>query len=262
MRRSVYRIAILNGPGKENRSMIYGYWHFANSIVDDLSFEIEIAGNVDISPGRFYQLYQGKMRGVGFYFGLQTDLYYPPNQWRGRGLIFSRWDTFDAVHARKGENGWIENPKVKEGGFLGVRVPMEWTPGRYFCRIAPSDTDEQGTWYEFTAHNPDTGLSASAGSLRFPAAGIESGGITWTEAYGGRAHVNVSDPRRIPLTDLRVHSISANSGSLAPVRCDTAYDDNVPNSDATFEAGVLILRAGNDVQRIHPATQYALTTQF
>lgn len=59
------------------QGMIYCWWHFGQPLLDDLVFEIEFAAGGERTPGRYYQLYQGNIGGVGMYLEFQTDLFRP-----------------------------------------------------------------------------------------------------------------------------------------------------------------------------------------
>ena len=76
--------------------------------------------------GYYLILMQNDIAGVGFYFGLQTDA-----NGRGKGVIFSRWQTDDLANARwDAADGWYELGK-HEGGFIGVRRAYDWGAGDY-----------------------------------------------------------------------------------------------------------------------------------
>jgi hypothetical protein len=47
--------------------------------------------------------------------------------------------------------------------------------------------------------------------------------------------------------------LAANGMTLRPTKCHVCYQ-KFPNSDAYVDKGVLILRSGRDVKRIHKAT--------
>jgi len=72
------------------QGMAYGWWHFRVPFIRDLSFRVQIGGDTARLPGRYLQLYQGRIAGVGFYLGFQTDVFQPAAGSQGHGLIFSR----------------------------------------------------------------------------------------------------------------------------------------------------------------------------
>jgi len=232
------------------QGMAYGWWHFDVPSVRDLSFRIQIAGDTNRLPGRYLQLYQGKIAGVGFYLGFQTDTLRPDIGWQGHGLIFSRWGSRDSGDARIGQGGWIENAG-HEGGFVGVRATFAWFPGEYRCDLRPSENDSFGVWYEFTVKHAEK--TVSAGSLRFPTSKIESGGGSWTEVYSA-----ARNETEVPLTELRIIQLAGNDGTVRPIRCDTTYNDRFASSDAFFDGGSLVLRSGGTTRRKHEPRQYAL----
>lgn len=234
------------------QGMAYGWWHFAEPSFRNLTFRVQIEGDINRRPGRYLQLYQGKIGSVGFYFGFQTDVSKPQEGSQGHGLVFSRWKTRDSNDARPATNGWIENAG-HEGDFIGVRVCYSWSSGEYDCALVPVDTDNRGTWYEFTVTSRNTNETISVGCLRFTNPEIMSGGGSWTEVYS-----DVSCESDIPFTEMRIVDITANNGSIRPIRCDTTYNQNFGRSDAFVNDGTLFLRSGSRVQRIHEPNQYIL----
>jgi hypothetical protein len=235
--------------------MAYGNWNFDRPLLDDIQFEIEISGDTSTSVGRYFQLYDFKIGGIGQYFGLQTNLNRPQSGCQGNGLIFSRWceanEQPNAASTRCSENGFIELGR-HEGDFVGVRRPVPWKSGRFRCSIAPTDKTSAATWFEFSVEDLSTSERYSCGQLAFPRAGIENGGGTWIETYSGAASEG-----QVPLTELRVLSVRANNGTLAPVSCKTNYED-FQKSDAFVDQGILVLRAGGSVSRIHPPQEFDL----
>ena len=234
------------------QGMAYGWWHFAELSLRDLTFRVQIDGDTNRSPGRYLQLYQGKIGSVGFYLGFQTDVHRPQYGWQGHGLVFSRWDTRDSNDARVATNGWIENAG-HEGNFVGVRVCYLWSSGEYDCALVPVDTDSCGTWYEFMVTSKNTDEKISAGCLRFTKSEIMSGGGSWTEVYS--AAICESD---IPFTEMRIVDIAGNNGSIRPIRCDTTYNQIFGMSDAFVSEGTLFLRSGGGIKRTHEPNQYIL----
>ena len=91
----------------------------------------------------------GKLSDVAFYFGLQTDVHAsePPYR-RGKGLLFSRWETLDLATARFSEtDGWTQSCG-HEGNFIGVRRSYAWGARDYRVRFAPdSDPEDDGVWF-------------------------------------------------------------------------------------------------------------------
>lgn len=234
--------------------MAYGNWDFPSRTINDLTLEIEICGNIEQRPGRFYQLYDGGISGVGCYFGFQTDIFIPGCGGQGHGLIFSRWSTRDSSNARVAPYGWIEN-SGHEGNFVGVRALIPWSTGKYCCTLKVVDEDVDGVWYEFAVTSHQTNETISAGSLRFPSADITSGGGTWLEVYS-----TAKSEEEVPATELRVLSISANGMRLLPIKCRVSYNDLFSKSDALFDKGKLILRSGGDTERIHKAKHYNINS--
>lgn len=234
------------------QGMAFGNWDFATPTVRDLTFEVDIRGNVSRHPGRYLQLYDGHIGAVGCYFGFQTDVFKPGFGGQGHGLLFSRWATRDPSDARVAPDGWIESAE-HEGAFVGVRALVPWTLGRYRCDLEIVDRDGNLIWYEFSVTAYSTNERYSAGFLRFPTDQINSGGGSWTEVYSG-----IACEADVPETELRVLSVSANQGTSRPTRCSVCYDPQFSRSDAYIDNGTLIIRSGRGVDRIHDARHYEL----
>lgn len=236
--------------------MAYGTWNFPEQNLNDITFDIELPEQPDSSTGLFYQLYQGAIAGSGFYFGFQTDLYKPNIGWVGPGLLFSRWGSRNEQDARIAHEGYLENGD-HEGGFLGVRFPYNWKPGKYTCWLRPSETDDKGRWYTFEAKHAEDQQLVSAGSFHFEEDSngncmIQSGGISWTEVYKGVASAN-----EVPFSKFRVHRIVANGESISPASCRTTCNKSFPNADAFFDGeDSLVLQSGIGAERDHEDMTY------
>jgi hypothetical protein len=243
-------------PINNSQGMAYGWWHFPQQLLHDLTFEVEFISGDERSPGRYYQLYQGQIGGCGMYFGFQTDIMRHGLGWQGKGLLFSRWGTRKSEDAAPVIGGWVENAGY-EGDFVGVRSLFDWKIGRYCCWLSPCREEVAATWYEFRVRQLSDGQEATAGSLRFPHVKgqrplIHSGGVSWTEVYHG-----ASFAEDVPTTQFDVRRVRANRNRLSPIRCNTSYNQSYPCADAEVSIeGVLSLRSGRGVSQIHPAGQY------
>lgn len=127
---------------------------------------------------------------IGFYFGLQTDVSDPERGVRGKGIIYSRWETRDLANARIADHteGWTES-SGHEGDFIGVRRSYDWTAGDYRARIAPDGApDADGEWYGVWITELSSEVTTWAGSLKFPfvngESAIMSPTYTTLEIYG------------------------------------------------------------------------------
>lgn len=243
------------------QGMAYGNWDFPQPQLNDLAFEIEIASGDQQKPGRYFQLYDGNVGGTGKYFGFQTDLWHPSGRWLGKGLLYSRWGSNDLADVRLTSGGFIERSPTKEGGFIGVRLPFDWTLGRYTCWYKPTDDDSVGRWFEFRVKRHADGIEATPGSLRFPFTKgkpplIDSGCGTWTEVYGDIVYAKHDED--VPLTTLIVNSVAANSGSMSPFRCRTNYNPPFPAAEASVSNRILTLQSGKGVVRISNPTSYPI----
>ena len=122
-------------------------------------------GDFSDEHGLYLMLCNSQLSDVGFYFGLQTDA----NR-RGKGLIFSRWDTRDLANARVADavEGWTESSD-HEGDFIGVRRTYDWGAGEYRVRFAPDGPAEaDGEWFGLWITDKARDATTWIGSLKFP----------------------------------------------------------------------------------------------
>ena len=244
------------------QGMGYGNWDFGRPTIESLEFDIEIVSGDEQKPGRYFQLYDGNVGRVGKYFGFQSDLFYPGRGWIGKGLLYSRWGSNNLADARVAPNGYIENDPVKEDGFIGVRIPFDWTLGRYTCWFRPIEDDGVGRWYEFRIRRRSDGMESSPGSLRFPNRDgkpplINNGCGTWTEAYGHPQFAPHDED--VPTTVLVVQSVVADGGRVRPLRCKTEYNPNFPAADAFIDQQKkLTIASGKGVTLTHSAGVFSV----
>jgi hypothetical protein len=138
---------------------------------------IEFTIQNDVEPlrdgnGLYMMLAFSYISNVPFYFGLQTDVFDPAiSSSRGKGLIFSRWETRDLANARHAEeDGWTQS-SGHEGDFIGVRRSYDWGAGNYRVRMAPDESvpaDSDGVWFGLWITELSTEETTWIGSLKFP----------------------------------------------------------------------------------------------
>jgi len=64
--------------------LAYVWWRFGVPEFEDFQIDVTIHNDLETRPGMYFQMYQGQIGDVGFYFGLQT--------WtRKRGPSKSSW---------------------------------------------------------------------------------------------------------------------------------------------------------------------------
>lgn len=174
-------------------------WHWPDDpdgLIREQVIEFTIENNVDDwSDQNGYYLMIGStwISEVLFYFGLQTDVDHIDNpdgqSTRGKGAVFSRWDTRDLANVRLASaDSWAQS-SGHEGDFVGVRRPYEWGAGDYRARIAPDGMDPNGEWFGVWITDLATGITTWVGSLRFPlvngSAAMEANSYGTLELYGG-----------------------------------------------------------------------------
>ena len=173
--------------GNKLGGMHYIWWDFNQNYFKEIAVKFTIYNDPLTKDGLYLQMYQGKINGVGFYFGLQTRVGKPTAGFTGKGLIFSRWNTKDLSNAKPAQGGWTESAGY-EGDFISIRKSYKWTNHKYSIRICFVKSDNKGDWYGVWINDLNTLTEDYLGSLRFPKItadkrGIQTGGGTWTEIY-------------------------------------------------------------------------------
>ena len=193
---------------------------------------------------------------VPFYFGLQTDVHSPePPRRRGKGLIFSRWDTRDLALARWHDTeGWNQS-SGHEGDFIGVRRSYDWGAGEYRFQLAPDgEAEADGRWFGVWITDKATGVETWAGSLKFPMvnrkAEIRDSTYSTLEVYG-------SPIRPIDIPEWHV-SIEPHQGDGRKADAGTVdyswIHGEIMNSDVSYHRGrgVVDFRVGGLTERRGP----------
>ncbi len=238
--------------------MVYVWWEWSSDEGEFESLDIDFTTHNDIvgfsgRHGLYLMLGFGHIAGVPFYFGLQTDVDDPASGSRGKGLIFSRWETRDLDNAgiADPEDGWSQS-SGHEGDFIGVRRSYDWGAGDYRVRIAPDGSDDGGQWFGMWITDKSTGETVWGGSLRFPyedgKAAISSPFYTTMEIYGG------APIRPIDMPEWHVSIAKPLGDGVKPTRGTTgfqAFSSHILNSDARYDPteDLLHLHAGGLTQR-------------
>ncbi len=242
--------------------MAYIWWNWSadkgefESLVIDFTIHNDV-GDFSRRHGLYLMLGNAQIAGVGFYFGLQSNVYDPAAGYRGKGLIFSRWETRDLANARVADpvEGWTQS-SGHEGDFIGVRRSYQWGAGHYRVRIAPDGSDAGGRWFGMWITDKATGETTWGGSLRFPyqngKAAITSPVYSTMEIYGG------PPIRPIDIPEWHVSIARPLGDGAKPTRGDLgfqAFSVNVPNSDAWYNRAedALHVQAGGPTQRYNLA---------
>ena len=152
-------------------AMVGAWWNWSNQSLSEITVDIEIHNDVHLSGDNGLYLFgcQGNVNRPRYYFGLQTDIQDPATGGgRGKGLIFSRWQTRDLANARIPDDGWTQS-SGHEGDFIGVRRSYDWGKGKYRVRMAQDGPDDSiGRWYGIWITDLTTSSVTWIGSLRFP----------------------------------------------------------------------------------------------
>ena len=172
--------------GKPPEHMVYAYWDWdyqnplrnQQSALNEITVEIEIHNDIELAGsgnGIYLMVCNGDVDGIGYYFGLQTDMHNNnanvPSRNTGKGLIYSRWKESNLVNARIPDDGFTES-SGHEGEFIGVRRNYEWGAGKYLLRMGQDGPDDSaGRWYGLWITDLATETETWIGSLRFPLVG-------------------------------------------------------------------------------------------
>ena len=149
------------------------WWNWPHKLrVLEIDFTIHNdPGDFSDNHGLYLMLCNSYLSDVSFYFGLQTDVDDPNHVKgrRGKGLVFSRWETRDLANARVADvvEGWTQS-SGHEGDFIGVRRAYDWGAGEYRVRFAPDGSEADGEWFGLWITDKARGVRTWIGSLKFP----------------------------------------------------------------------------------------------
>lgn len=229
------------------------WWHWPSGSDDagrelntfqELEMDFTIHNDVsDFSDdhGLYLMLGYGYIEDIDFYFGLQTDVGDPVTGGRGKGLIFSRWQTRDLANARiaDAEEGWTES-SGHEGDFIGVRRSYPWEAREYRVRMAPDGADAEGTWFGVWITDKASGSTTWIGSLKFPylnsEAVIQSPVYTALEIYGSPTI------RPVDIPEWRVSFEKPFGDGVEPERFESGYSmftGEILNSNVRYDPAMV-----------------------
>jgi len=209
------------------------WWNFGVNYFKSLYANITIYAEPSNNDGLYFQMYQGKINNVVFYFGLQTKISNPNTGTKDKGLIFSRWDTRDLSNVKTVEGGWSESAGY-EGDFVSIRKHYEWATHSYKFKIAYIESDDVGDWYGVWIYDLNNSTEDFLGSIRFPStepskSGIANGGGTWIELYSKEIKQTP-----IPSWHVSIDGIYANESMISPKSATSAYSD-ITHSDIYYD---------------------------
>jgi len=245
-----------DAPLGETGGLHYVHWDFGVSYFKSLKITVNIYNEPNFRDGLYFQMFQGEINGVGFYFGIQTDVC-KENVGVGKGLIFSRWNTDDLSNVKRAKNAWTERGH-EDGKFISIRKKYDWTTHVYQLKIAYIETDDYGDWYGVWILDLDDGREDFLGSIRFPKIEPERSGIkdhgacarsTWIELYHKR------DSRTpIPTWHVSVKDIYVDNG-IRPRHAKSQYSSKIGRTDIHRDkaTGEIHLLMGHNVTRKHDA---------
>ena len=236
----------------QHMASVSWYWD-----CNEIRSSVEVRFTIHNDPGEDYGLYfmiaNGDIGGVGYYAGLQTDVYREGYGHVGKGAIFSRWDTRDLANVRYDSDSGFAQSSGHEGNFVGVRRLFDWDAGDYVFRIEQEEFAADGIWYKATVIDEDSGMSYWIGSMKFSYikgfAHIREDMYSTIEIYRG----NNVRPVDIPEWHVSI---------VPPVGSDYArgyyngfgvYGDKKYNSDVSYSRGRVDIRVGGQTERDNEA---------
>ena len=257
----------LHAPVKPPEQMAFIWWHWEIRLdssgepsdnFEELIIDFTIHNDVDLKEtnGLYLMLAYSNISNVRFYLGLQTDV--KAQEWprrRGKGLIFSRWETLDLGNARYSHtDGWTESSS-HEGDFIGVRRSYEWGAGDYRVRIAPDGApEEDGVWFGLWITDLGTDVTTWIGSLRFP---LLNGKAVISESVYSTMEIYGRSIRPIDIPEWHVSLTTPQIDGTKPGWGETGYSifaTGITNSEVQYDPdnGVVHLKAGGNTERQTP----------
>lgn len=248
-------------PVNPPEHMANAWWKWPNETkLRELNIDFTIYNDIDLSGenGIYLMLCDGYISDVGFYFGLQTDVDDPnKNEGRGKGLIFSRWDTRDLAKARIADEteGWTQS-SGHEGDFIGVRRSYDWGKGSYRVRFASDGKEADGEWFGVWITDKSSDLTTWIGSLKFPYLNGETAlsptTYTTVEIYGSAPIKPIDIPQWHVSVEKRL------DGGISPIAALSDYSpftQKIFNSDVQYDPidGAMHFRVGGLTERQEPA---------
>ena len=248
-------------PPVHMASTSWSFWIPGNRHANEFIVNFTIHKNLNSSPpsksGFYMMLGHSSLRGIPFYFGLQTDVSRPGSS-SEKGLIFSRWETRNLSNAKVAVGGWSQS-SGHEGDFIGVRISYDWNEGEYQARISPEDGNQgEDGWYGVWIKDLSTNVTTWGGSLKFPPRGVSPHNpvrvYSTMEIYGGPR----IKPVNISKWHVSVMRPSMNGVKASRIRIKYNGYGKVPNSDATYVEtdDAVHFRAGGFTRRITSPTSF------
>ena len=242
----------------EHMTNVWWAWPDDSGPISEFHMDFTIHNDPDLSGenGLYLMLCSAYLADIGFYFGIQTKVFDPKKGYRGKGLIFSRWDERNLANARIADGGWTQS-SGHEGDFIGVRRSYDWGPGEYRVRFGPDDRQEGDGWFGVWISREPSGTPTWFGSLKFPR---DRHGFRLTadkiyttlEVYGGTP----IRPIDIPEWHVSIKRPITSDG-IKPIRFESQYSGftgKVVNSNVRYDPTIdaIHFQAGGSTRRTQP----------
>lgn len=239
------------------------WWNISGEVnnIEKISMDVFISDEIPQNINLYIApIGLGKLNGVSFYGGLQTntggfisktDQRY--KNW-GRGLLFSRWDerSLDAVSLADG--GFCQSAGY-EGDFVGVRNTYKWSKGLYNIELRvlkPEQLDlpedKNNTWIGMFIYSYEHSDWKYVGALRFPGKKLtlDKSFASFVEIYGKTIKEGDIPSFTVAFSNFKVNGKPAiSSGNITAI-----YPNEVPDRAKTvFTDGEVQVIVGPKVER-------------
>jgi hypothetical protein len=230
--------------------MTYANWDFSNDQLSSITMEIEVLNDAGTGSTLYYQSYDGRINGLYFYMGIQTN-----------GMtLFSIFGAGEPVNARTGPGSTITNDLELGDQFLSVRHQYGSLPvGTYTTRLTKAEGGASGDWFDYYLTRPGEseqfigGIRVARPVADTPLFMSDKGG-TWTEFWAN----NYADRPLLPVPEFTVISTvkDARGPTGEALRLESVFltYSSMPNSDmAVLDLNTLTVRhhAGGNTPRCH-----------
>lgn len=217
-----------------------------------LEIDMTLQGDMSIDPSMYFSPLWGKIDGSGFYFGFLSQIFDERiKKGVGKGAIFSRWGLGRQEDIRIPKDGWsyIGNKATSgEGDFLSVRIPFDWTAGRYsfVLKTRGLPTAVGGAWVDLMVYENNTGKWIDMGGLRFKSGAMKLGKslASFIEVYAPRGGGRHAYPKSLPSIDvtfskprLNHHIDPTRTRYLTPKDVPVLFKTDVQGDTVTFKLG-------------------------
>lgn len=216
-----------------------------------IEIDMTLTGDTNIDLSMYFSPLWGKLDGNGFYFGFLSQIYDTRvKKIVGKGAIFSRWGLGRQEDIRIPKGGWsfVGNKATSgEGDFLSVRVPFDWSEGKYsFLMKTRGLPKPEGVWVDLMVYENHTGKWIDIGGLRFKNGPMKLSRsvANFIEVFAPRGRGKHAYPKQLPFLDvtfskprLNHHIDPVRTRHVTPKNVPVLFQTNVVGDTVTFKLG-------------------------